>query len=621
MEREFPIADLRLLASERSAGRRLAVGGREQAGRGSQRPTRSTGSTSRCSRPGAGRLEDARARSRRARGRGHRQLVASGGWSPAVPLVVSQVNPDDAALHEGIIANPNCSTMQLVPVLMALRDAVGLERVIVDTYQSGRGTGDKAVAELEDQIRAHADGRAEGRARCIRTRSPSTRCPRSTSSSTTATRRRSGRSSRRAARSSTCRTCACRAPPSACPSSTATRRRCTSRRATRSRPSAPGSSSRRCPAWSSRTTRRAIVYPLATSRRPRRDLRRAGAAGSVHRADGRGLAFWVVSDNIRKGAATNAVEIAELLVARDWLSGFAARNARVGRGRPPEGPRDGRRAPGCARADRGRGPHLHPLSAPSSSAPRRPRRGQPRHGGRRSSARAPASTRTGRAGRSSARAGALLVKLLASVGWRRDDVFITNVVKCRPPGNRDPEPDEIAACAPYLRRQLEVLDPALVVTLGRFSMGTFMPGARIGQAHGTMRACGPGDGRPRRPGVRDVPPGGGAPLDRGRGDELPGHGRRPGRSARGARIPRRTRRQPRRPRPPTALGDSRHRTGPTRVPRRRRPGPEAPRCGRTDRRRPSAPAAPATPGGGSSRRAAGAGGRCACRTRPTRQTS
>ena len=62
------------------------------------------------------------------------------------------------------------------------------------------------------------------------------------------------------------------------------------------------------------------------------------------------------------------------------------------------------------------------------------------------------------------RAGGLLVKLLAAIGWRREDVFITNVVKCRPPDNRDPQPDEIAACAPYLRRQLEVLDPAVVVT-------------------------------------------------------------------------------------------------------------------------------------------------------------
>ena len=92
------------------------------------------------------------------------------------------------------------------------------------------------------------------------------------------------------------------------------------------------------------------------------------------------------------------------------------------------------------------------------------------------------------------RAGDLLVKLLASIGWRRDDVFITNVVKCRPPDNRDPQPDEIAACAPYLRRQLEVLDPAVVVTLGRFSMATFMPGARISQSHGTVRPIDPATG-------------------------------------------------------------------------------------------------------------------------------
>jgi uracil-DNA glycosylase len=92
------------------------------------------------------------------------------------------------------------------------------------------------------------------------------------------------------------------------------------------------------------------------------------------------------------------------------------------------------------------------------------------------------------------RAGDLLVKLLAHIGWRREDVFITNIVKCRPPDNRDPEPDEIAACAPYLTRQLEVLDPALVVTLGRFSMARFMPGVRISQAHGTVRPVDPATG-------------------------------------------------------------------------------------------------------------------------------
>jgi DNA polymerase len=86
------------------------------------------------------------------------------------------------------------------------------------------------------------------------------------------------------------------------------------------------------------------------------------------------------------------------------------------------------------------------------------------------------------------------MEFLRSVEWRRDEVFITNVVKCRPPENRDPEPDEIAACAPYLRRQLEVLDPALVVTLGRFSLGTFMPGTRISQVHGTVRRADPATG-------------------------------------------------------------------------------------------------------------------------------
>jgi len=92
------------------------------------------------------------------------------------------------------------------------------------------------------------------------------------------------------------------------------------------------------------------------------------------------------------------------------------------------------------------------------------------------------------------RAGDLLVRLLGSIGWRREDVFITNIVKCRPPDNRDPEADEIAACQPYLHRQLQVIDPAVVVTLGRHSMGRFMPGARISQAHGTMRPADPETG-------------------------------------------------------------------------------------------------------------------------------
>ena len=84
-------------------------------------------------------------------------------------------------------------------------------------------------------------------------------------------------------------------------------------------------------------------------------------------------------------------------------------------------------------------------------------------------------------------AGELLSELLASIGWGRQDVFITNVVKCRPPANRDPEPTEIGACAPYLEAQETALKPAVVVTLGRYSLQRYLPGARIGSIHGRMR--------------------------------------------------------------------------------------------------------------------------------------
>lgn len=92
------------------------------------------------------------------------------------------------------------------------------------------------------------------------------------------------------------------------------------------------------------------------------------------------------------------------------------------------------------------------------------------------------------------RAGDLLVRMLGTVGWKRDEVFITNVVKCRPPDNRDPEPDEIEACLPYLQRQLAVIDPPLIVTLGRHSMARFIPNSKISQIHGTSHAVDPATG-------------------------------------------------------------------------------------------------------------------------------
>jgi DNA polymerase len=75
-------------------------------------------------------------------------------------------------------------------------------------------------------------------------------------------------------------------------------------------------------------------------------------------------------------------------------------------------------------------------------------------------------------------AGQFLDELLGYAGYSRSDVFITNVVKHRPPGNRDPEPDELEACDGYLRAQIEAIDPEVIVTLGRFSLAKFMPNVR-----------------------------------------------------------------------------------------------------------------------------------------------
>ena len=253
---------------------------------------------------------------------------------PGVPLVVSQVNPGDAALHEGIIANPNCSTMQLVPVLMALRDAVGLERVVVDTYQTVSGTGHKAVAELEDQIRAHVGGRPKeaqvyphpiafnalpeidvfldnGYTKeewKVVTESRKILHLPDLRMSCTAVRIPVFYSHSEAVHVET------REPitPGARPGAL--------RRGPRR--GRPGRSGERTSIRSRRTP------PVATRSS-------SGGCGRIRRSRmDRGLAFWVVSDNIRKGAATNAVEIAELLVANDWLAkASAARDARVGRGR------------------------------------------------------------------------------------------------------------------------------------------------------------------------------------------------------------------------------------------------------------------------------------------------
>ena len=87
-------------------------------------------------------------------------------------------------------------------------------------------------------------------------------------------------------------------------------------------------------------------------------------------------------------------------------------------------------------------------------------------------------------------AGRFLDQLLGGVGLSRETVHIANVVKCRPPGNRDPQPEEIAACNPFFERQIAIVDPLLIVTLGRFSMSRWFPGASISRIHGQPKHFG-----------------------------------------------------------------------------------------------------------------------------------
>ncbi len=87
-------------------------------------------------------------------------------------------------------------------------------------------------------------------------------------------------------------------------------------------------------------------------------------------------------------------------------------------------------------------------------------------------------------------AGRFLEEMLASVGLRRSDVYITNVVKCRPPNNRDPLPTEIEACRKHLERQIELIQPRLIVTLGRYSLAWFFPRDSISKVHGRLRERG-----------------------------------------------------------------------------------------------------------------------------------
>jgi aspartate-semialdehyde dehydrogenase len=245
---------------------------------------------------------------------------------PNIPLVVSQVNPDDLEGHPGIVANPNCSTMQLAPVLMALRDTVGLERVIVDTYQSVSGTGADALAELEGQIRAHVNGEPKS----------ATVYPHPIAFNAlpeidvflpngyTKEEWKVVSENRKILDLPDLRiSCtAVRIPVFVSHSEAVhveTREPVTPERARKLFAAVPGVLVQDDPA--------AHQYPLATEAAGRDEIFVGRVRQDASIDDGRGLAFWVVSDNLRKGAATNAVELAEVLREREWVSPASARGA------------------------------------------------------------------------------------------------------------------------------------------------------------------------------------------------------------------------------------------------------------------------------------------------------
>jgi aspartate-semialdehyde dehydrogenase len=311
LEREFPVGELRLLASERSAGRTVSIDGRTldvqaataDAFEGVDIALFSAGAT---------------------------VIDNSSAWrmDPLIPLVVSQVNPDDLEGHPGIIANPNCSTMQLVPVLMALRDSVGLERVVVDTYQAVSGTGGDAIRELEGQVRAHVAGEPKD-VSVYPHQIAFNALPQVDvflDNGYTKEEWKVVTESRKILHLPDLRvSCtAVRIPVFVAHSEAVhveTRDPISPDRARELFAAVDGVVVQDDPATS--------TYPLATRAAGSDDIFVGRVRHDPSIADDRGIAFWVVSDNLRKGAATNTVQIAEVLVERGWVRPGA------GRGVPP----------------------------------------------------------------------------------------------------------------------------------------------------------------------------------------------------------------------------------------------------------------------------------------------
>lgn len=316
LERRFPASEIRALASSRSAGGSVAVDGRVFPV-AEATPDAFAGVDLALFSAGAGL---SRALAPEAVERGAVIIDNSAAWrmEPGVPLVVSQVNPEDLASHRGIVANPNCSTMQLVPLLAALRDEVGLRRVIVDTYQSVSGTGSDAVEELEAQVRAHAAGVAKVASvypHPIAFNAIPEIDAFMDDGYTLEEWKVTAESRKILHLPDLAISCTAVRVPVLVGHSEAVH-------VETEQPIGPADARAlfaAVPGVEVVDEPSAHRYPLATEAAGRDVILVGRVRRDISLPDGRGLAFWVVSDNLRKGAATNAVELAELLLARDWL--------------------------------------------------------------------------------------------------------------------------------------------------------------------------------------------------------------------------------------------------------------------------------------------------------------
>ena len=317
-ERGFQATEIRALASSRSAGSQLTVDGRSFTV-SEATPEAFDGVDIALFSAGA---DQSRALAPLAAQRGAVVIDNSSAWrmDPEVPLVVSQVNPEDLDWHDGIVANPNCSTMQLAPLLAALRDSVGLRRVIVDTYQSVSGTGSEAVQELEAQVSAHVAGQA-AQASVYPHPIAFNALPEIDTfldNGYTKEEWKVVAESRKILHLPDLPvSCTAVRIPVMVSHSEAVHVETT-------RPMSPDEARELFATVSGVEVidePAAHRYPLALDAAGRDEIFVGRIRADASLPEGHGLAFWVVSDNLRKGAATNAVELAELVTQRGQLHG------------------------------------------------------------------------------------------------------------------------------------------------------------------------------------------------------------------------------------------------------------------------------------------------------------